>query len=135
MDDPLARGNGHGNAGRAAGRDPVGPAHDLSYPDGSPRIRDLIMDLLDEAHAALSTQDLAALLLAVRRMTGPANGLLPTPASAPRASLGRAPAGYLGPITRALAAGSGMDGVAGWLEAYLDDVAARPRGSALPKAA
>jgi hypothetical protein len=94
-----------------------------------------MMDLLDEAHASLSTQDLAALLLAVRRMTGPADGLLPARTSAPRASIGHAPAAYLGVMTRALAAGAASDGVGGWIEAYLDEVAARPRGSALPKAA
>ena len=133
MDDPLGRGNGHGNGGRSAGVDPVGPAHDLSYPHAAPCIRDVIVDMLDDAHASLSTQELAALLLAVRRMTGPANGLLPSPAGAP--PLGPGAAGYLGSITRALAAGPGLDGIGAWLEAYLDDVAARPRGSALPKAA
>ena len=133
MDDPLGRGNGHLNGAHTAGGDPAGPAHALSYPHVAPRTRDVIADLLDEAHASLSTPELAALLLAVRRMTGPANGLLPSAGIGP--SLGPGTAGYLAAITRALATGPRLDGLDGWLEAYLDDVAARPRGSALPKAA
>ena len=57
MDDPLGRGNGHRNGARAAGGDPTDPAHALSYPHVAPRTRDVIMGLLDEAHASLSTPD------------------------------------------------------------------------------
>jgi len=131
MDAPLGRGNGHRNGGRAIGGTHTGPAHALSYPQDAPTTRDVIADLLDDAHASLSTQQLAALLLAVRRMTGPANGLLATAGQ----QLEPAAAGYLRGITRALAAGPGPDGAGSWLDGYLDDVAARPRGSALPKAA
>jgi hypothetical protein len=132
MDDHLGHGNGHRNGDRATGRPQAGPQHALSYPQDAPTTREVIADLLDDAHASLSTQQLAALLLAVRRMTGPANGLL---AAVGRPPLEPAAAGYLRGITRALAAGPGPDGAGRWLDGYLDDVAARPRGSALPKAA
>jgi hypothetical protein len=101
----------------------------LTPPDAA-SITDSIAGLLDEAHASLSTRDLAALLLAVRRMTGAPDGLLQPPARSPGAEA------YLAPITRALAAAAaGADDLGPWLEGYLDEVAARPRGSALREAA
>jgi hypothetical protein len=88
--------------------------------------------LLDDAHAALPADELAGLLVSVRRITGPADGLIRP--SAPRLSdAGRA---RLEPVVRELAAAPGTpDGFGSWLRDYLDDVAARPRGSALPHAA
>jgi hypothetical protein len=87
--------------------------------------------LLDEAHAALPADDLAALLVSVRRITGPADGLIRP--SAPR--LSDAARARLDDVVRELAAARGTDGLGDWLRDYLDDVAARPRGSALPLAA
>ena len=88
--------------------------------------------LLDEAHEALPADELAALLVSVRRMTGPADDLLRR--GAPALSWGAR--AHLDPVVRELAAAPGApDGLGAWLRDYLDDLAARPRGSALRRAA
>ena len=88
--------------------------------------------LLDDAHAALSADELAALLVSVRRMTGPADGLV-RPGAPGLSETARA---RLEPVLRELAAApDAPDELGAWLRDYLDDLAARPRGSALPQAA
>jgi hypothetical protein len=130
MEDPLGRINGHGAPMANGGGAPHDSRRTRLTPPGAASITDAIAGLLDEAHASLSTRDLAALLLAVRRMTGAPDGLLRPPPRSPGADA------YLAAITRALAAAAaGRDDLGPWLEAYLDEVAARPRGSALREAA
>jgi hypothetical protein len=137
MDDPLGNVNGHrgpDQAGSISGTPSLAPQP--ARPAGAGSVAEAVAALIDEAHASLSTRDLAALLLAVRRMTGSADGLMRAPDGALAPSPGRAVDAYLGAITGALARPeAGGDGIGGWLEAYLDEVAARPRGSALREAA
>jgi hypothetical protein len=88
--------------------------------------------LLDGAHEALPADQLAAVLVSVRRMTGPAGDLLRRGAPA----LSPAARAHLEPVVRELAAAPGApDELGAWLRDYLDELAARPRGSALPRAA
>ena len=89
--------------------------------------------LLDEAHEALAADELAAVLVSLRRMTGPVDDLLRRAVPAPS---GRARA-HLDPVVRELAAAppGAPDGLGAWLRDYLDDLAARPRGSAVRRAA
>jgi hypothetical protein len=103
--------------------------------------------LLDEAHRTLAAQDLAALLLEVRRLIAPlAAGSPPPPLvrTLPLRHPALSPASrvYLRPIAAELstlrAPGSPSSPRAeayGLLDAYLDDLAGRPKGSALPEPA
>lgn len=94
--------------------------------------QDRIRALLDAAHEALPADELAALLVGVRRITGPLGGLLRpvAPALSPAVR-----AAHMDPLLRELAAASGAaDDLGAWLHDYLDDLAARPRGSALTAA-
>jgi len=93
--------------------------------------QDRIRALLDAAHEALPADELAALLVGVRRITGPLGGLLRpvAPALSPAAR-----AAHMDPLLRELAAAGAADDLGIWLHDYLDDLAARPRGSALSPA-
>lgn len=94
--------------------------------------QDRIRTLLDAAHEALPADELAALLVGVRRITGPIGGLLRpvAPALSPAAR-----AAHMDPLLRELAAApDAADELGPWLQDYLDDLAARPRGSALTPA-
>jgi hypothetical protein len=108
---PLANGNGSNAAHRPPARPP----------------REALEALLDEAHAALPSDQLAALLLAVRRMTDSPDRLVAGAAAGHFPALGREARSYLGPITRALTAlGGGVESPQPWLfEGYLDELAAR----------
>jgi hypothetical protein len=120
MSSPLANGNGSSAA-------PQPPA---------PSARARLEALLDEAHAGLPSDQLAALLFAVGRMTDSPDRLLAAAAAGPAPVLGSEARSYLGPITHALTAlGGGADDREPWIEGYLDELAARPRGSALAPAA
>ena len=91
--------------------------------------QDRIRALLDAAHEALPAHELAALLVGVRRITGPLGGLL-RPVAPALPPGGRA--AHMDPLLRELAAAGGAaDELGPWLLDYLDDLAARPRGSAL----
>jgi hypothetical protein len=103
-----------------------------------------IAGLLDGAHAELPTRELAALLLALER---PAAQLaeaaypdleaeeVPMPLS-PLAQARLSPIRQLLRLAAAGESGGGDAGerarLGGWLRQYLDEVAARPRGAALP---
>jgi hypothetical protein len=90
-----------------------------------------IAEVLDEAHAELPAPDLAALLLAVEATVEPlergvGEGPLPRLAS---------PAwdhfATLQPLLRRAAGGPAQRDLAARLRAYLDELAARPRGAAV----
>jgi hypothetical protein len=106
-----------------------------------------LVRLLDEAHEALPAQELAEVLLGARREIAPLLG-----GRTPRRPAGRLPAAvagspaaraYLRPmrVTLYLAArhsgadaGGELTRLGARLDAYLEDLAARPRGSAVPAA-
>jgi hypothetical protein len=99
-------------------------------------VQDRLARLLDNAHEALSAHELAGLLLAVERIIGSPDRLLrahdgPVPSLAPAVR-----AAHLDPVVQELAGSAGApDGLGTWLRDYLDELAARPRGSALGRAA
>ena len=101
-----------------------------------------IAGLLDEAHRTLPAPDLAELLLGVERAAAPLSQGRP-----PRDTLPLGPAspevqGYLGRLVGVLGAWAAdeREGASAparvrlgrWLRDELDDVAARPRGAAVP---
>jgi len=105
-----------------------------------------IAGLLDDAHRTLSAPDLADLLLSVGRAAEPLSSGEPPHEPAASAPLPASPevAGYLTRLTRVLAvwAAGSREGrsvparvrLAAWLADQLDEVAARPRGAAVPAA-
>lgn len=93
--------------------------------------RDLVQ-LLNAAHATLPSEDLAALLLAVRAMIAPPERLVADGGlSRSRERLSPSARRPLGAIIPALAQASSRSDGSEWLDEYLDELAARPRGSAI----
>ncbi len=113
-------------------------------PELSPDARVIgIVTLLDEAHAMLPAGPLAELLLAVRRSLDEAEGRVPAGTnawiSALRPGLSQAARVYLRPIELLVhAAGDGSpvlsQGQIWQIDAYLDEIAARPNGARLTRA-
>ena len=112
------------------------------FPELSPTARVVgIATLLDEAHAMLPTEPLAELLLAVRRSLDEVEGGrisagTSTWISALRPGLSQAARGYLRSIALLVhAAGDGSpllsQGQIWQIDAYLDEIAARPNGARL----
>lgn len=123
-------------------------------PDTLPAGETLVSDplaelarLIDEAHRVLSSEDLAGLLVAARALTAPlAEG---RPPRRPADRLGRGRPGlssaarvYLRPIRVVLylstrrsgpAQAPALVGLGARLDDYLDEVAARPKGCAVPR--
>ena len=112
------------------------------FPELSPTARVVgIATLLDEAHAMLPTEPLAELLLAVRRSLDEVEGGrisagTSTWISALRPGLSQAARGYLRsiePLVHAAGDGSPLlsQGQIWQIDAYLDEIAARPNGARL----
>jgi hypothetical protein len=128
---------------RTGGRPDALPAGDIVVSDPLADIARLI----DDAHRALSSEDLAGLLVAVRALTAPLAEGRPSPRPADRLGRGRpgltsAARVYLRPISVWLHLSSRRSGPAqapalvslgARLDHYLDEVAARPKGCAVPR--
>lgn len=144
--------------GRPRSADPMPPSrwHLLSdeRPDTLPAGEALVSDpvaefarLIDDAHRVLTSEDLAGLLVAARRLTAPLAEGRPLPRPADRLGGGRpglssAARAYLRPISVVLyfstrrsgpARAPALVGLGARLDDYLDEVAARPKGCAVPR--
>ena len=116
---------------------PCGPA--VLGRVAEPALTEPIALVLDQAHAELDTPALAALLLALqplaRQLAHPtelrsephaAASTLPPPARAPMRSVHQ--------LLRLAAEEDRAGATGGWLLGYLEEVASRPRGAAVPEA-
>ena len=125
---------------------PHRPRAPVSPPPGVPTTSEALSEaaaLLDEAHRTLAAQDLAALLLEVRRLIASlGSGSTPPPLARTlplrHPALSPASRVYLRPIAAVLTslpAPRSPSDPYGPLDAYLDELAVRPKGSALPEPA